>query len=291
MSETYDSSVKPPLPYEKQLELLKDRGLIVTNDFVAVEILKRISYYRLTAYTLTFKKNDIFYPGTTFDLIYRHYEFDSKLRNIVMELIEHVEIAFRTHIAHEIAYNFGPLGYLEPANFRDPDNHKSFMIELTKSIEKSKDPFIEHHQTKYKGQFPTWVAFEVLTFSSISMLYKNLLLRNQKNIAREHYRGLDYTEISNWLHLLSIVRNRCAHYSRLFNQTLNLDIKFRSTDKKLDLRNRTLFAVIFNIKYLIKEDIWKSWVTRLEALTTEFNEVDIRLLGFNEDWYALLGRN
>jgi len=290
MSDSDEAQVKAPLPYEEQLNLLKLRGLIVTNENDAIEILKRVSYYRLTAYALTFKKNDIFTPGTTFELINRHYEFDSKLRNIMMEIIEHVEVAFRTHIAHEIAYNYGSLGYLDPSNFRDQDNHKTFLNELTKSIHKSKDPFIEHHQKKYQGQFPAWVAFEVLTFSSISMLYKNLLLTNQKNIARTHYTGLDYTEISNWLHLLSIVRNRCAHYSRLFNQTLNLDIKFRSADRKFDLRNRTLFAVIFNIKYLITDKKWKPWLTNLEALIAEYKEVDIRLLGFNEDWYALLSK-
>ena len=177
----------------------------------------------MTAYTLTFKKDNIFTLGTTFETIYRHYEFDSKLRNVLMEIIEHVEIAFRTHIAHEIAYNYGPLGYHDSSHFRDPTNHTAFIKELAKSIDKSKDPFIDHHRTRYQGQFPTWVAFEVLTFSSISLLY-NLLLDNQKSIARTHYRGLDYTEISNWLHLLSVVRNRCAHYSRLFNQSLNFAI-------------------------------------------------------------------
>lgn len=221
-------------------------------------------------------------------MVYRHYEFDSKLRNLMMEIIEYVEVAFRTHIAHELAYSYGPLGYCDASNFRNPDNHQVFMKELTKSIEKSKDPFIEHHKVKYLGQFPSWAAFEVLTFSSISMLYKNLLSVNQKNIARSHYPGLDYTEISNWLHLLSIVRNRCAHYSRLFNQSLNLDAKFRPTDKKMEIRNRTLFAVIFNLKYLINRKTWQSWVTKLEALISEYTEVDVRLLGFNEDWHSLL---
>ncbi|QAY66950.1 Abi family protein [Paenibacillus protaetiae] len=83
--------VKPPLPYEEQLQLLKSRGLIVNDEIAALNILKRISYYRLTAYTLTFKQQDIFTSGTTFETIYRHYEFDSKLRNIVMEIIEHVD--------------------------------------------------------------------------------------------------------------------------------------------------------------------------------------------------------
>jgi abortive infection bacteriophage resistance protein len=288
MSNPQQFQVKPPLPYDEQLNRFKERGLIVSDDNEAIETLKRVSYYRLTAYTLTFKKDDIFTPGTTFETIYRHYEFDSKLRNILMEIIEHVEIAFRTHIAHEIAYKYGPLGYQDPAHFRNTINHEAFTNELVKSIDKSKDPFIEHHRTRYHGHFPSWVAFEVLTFSSISMLYSNLLLDNQKSIAKTHYRGLDYTDISNWLHLLSVVRNRCAHYSRLFNQSLNLDIKFRPIDRNLDITNRTLFAVIFNLKYLIKDRKWISWVTKLEALITEYREVDIRLLGFNEDWHRLL---
>lgn len=281
--------LKPPKTIEEQLVILRSRGLIIKNEEHAIDILKRVNYYRFTAYLLTFKNKDVVYPGTTFEKIYRHYEFDSKLRNLIMEIIEYVEIAFRSHIGYEIGHKYGPLGYEEAGNFRDQGNHSKFIKDLRRSILKSKDPFVLHHSVEYNNQFPSWVAFEVCTFSAISMIFKNLLIEDQKHITRKYYEKIDYQEIANWLHILSIVRNRCAHYSRMFNHIFTLGVRFRPRDKALEIRENRLFAAIFNLKYLVlNEPTWKNWVTRLEALISGYQEVDIRLLGFPEDWYALL---
>jgi len=45
---------KQPLSFEEQLQLLKDRNLIVDNDIKALSYLRGISYYRLSAYYLPF---------------------------------------------------------------------------------------------------------------------------------------------------------------------------------------------------------------------------------------------
>lgn len=68
-----DASVielKPPTTYEEQLDLLRSRGLIIPNEVNAITVLKRINYYRFTAYTLTFKENDKFFSNVTFDIQY-----------------------------------------------------------------------------------------------------------------------------------------------------------------------------------------------------------------------------
>ncbi|MDP3268324.1 MAG: hypothetical protein Q8M40_04680 [Legionella sp.] len=41
---------KPYLTFEQQLELLKSRGLEVTNDITALEYLRRLGNYRLSGY-------------------------------------------------------------------------------------------------------------------------------------------------------------------------------------------------------------------------------------------------
>ncbi|MCU6340243.1 Abi family protein, partial [Enterobacter quasiroggenkampii] len=108
-------------------------------------------------------------------------------------------------------------------------------------------------------------AVEVLTFSWLSKLYKNLKSKDKKEISR--YYNVHFDEITNWLHTLTIVRNRCAHYSRLFNQKLPVNVKFRKRDKGFEIRDNQLYAIIFNMKYLIKEDqTWNSWVAELESI-------------------------
>ena len=75
-----DSYPKPAKTYEEQIQLLKSRGLVVESEDFASEVLSKINYYRLSAYTLTLKKDDRFYEGVTFEQLYSLYEFDRKLR-------------------------------------------------------------------------------------------------------------------------------------------------------------------------------------------------------------------
>lgn len=46
---------KPHLTYQQQIELLKNRGLIVKDEQFAIIKLQHISYYRLSAYFLPFQ--------------------------------------------------------------------------------------------------------------------------------------------------------------------------------------------------------------------------------------------
>ena len=63
--------VKEPITFEAQLQKLKGRGCIIENEAKAIEVLKNINYYRLTAYFLSFKKDQKTYlEGTTFENVY-----------------------------------------------------------------------------------------------------------------------------------------------------------------------------------------------------------------------------
>jgi len=57
---------KPFLTYQQQLDLLKSRGLVVHDDEKALSTLRSISYYRLSAYSLTLRTNDVFHAGVGF---------------------------------------------------------------------------------------------------------------------------------------------------------------------------------------------------------------------------------
>ncbi|PKQ92252.1 hypothetical protein CXK86_06105 [Paenibacillus sp. BGI2013] len=82
--------MKAPTTYEEQLEKFKNRKMTIENDVEAITILKRIHYYRFTAYALTFKQDtsDNYIEGTTFNKVYKHYLFDAALRNHFMKIVE-----------------------------------------------------------------------------------------------------------------------------------------------------------------------------------------------------------
>lgn len=58
---------KPALPYADQLALMVSRGLVCSDGTRALEWLKRIGYYRLSAYFVPFRVpgTSSFQPGTT----------------------------------------------------------------------------------------------------------------------------------------------------------------------------------------------------------------------------------
>lgn len=82
------------IPYPKQLisfpdqiALLKQRGLVFTDETKALHLLRNISYYRLSGYwypLLADKQNHLFKPGSTFDAAYNIYKFDSELRKLII---------------------------------------------------------------------------------------------------------------------------------------------------------------------------------------------------------------
>lgn len=92
---------KAPLTFDQQLELLTERGLIISDKERANNFLSRINYYRLSAYYVPFEKSKHqFKNNVYFSDIQNIYEFDKKLRNLIYEAVETIEIALRTSIAY-----------------------------------------------------------------------------------------------------------------------------------------------------------------------------------------------
>ena len=82
-----ENRIKKPITFKEQIELLESRNLKVEDKEKALRILSRINYYRLSAYMITFKINDEFKDGITFEKIYELYEFDKRLRNMFIGIL------------------------------------------------------------------------------------------------------------------------------------------------------------------------------------------------------------
>jgi len=86
---------KPALTFAEQANRLLSRGLVADHNEL-VNILKAVSYYRLSAYWHTFRiegdPDDRLRPGTTLTMVWNRYVFDRQLRLLVMDAIERVEV-------------------------------------------------------------------------------------------------------------------------------------------------------------------------------------------------------
>lgn len=114
----------------EQLKILKSRGLIIEDKSIAKEFLLYNNYYRISGYSLTLRKNDIFYESTTFQNIIDIYNFDHEFRHIILKYIEKIEVKFKSIYAYEFAKLYGSTGYLDKSNFTNEEKYQKI---ITKS--------------------------------------------------------------------------------------------------------------------------------------------------------------
>lgn len=284
--------IKPPTTFKEQLELFKKRNMYIENPEFAEKVLQRVSYYRLSAYALSLKNpqtKDQFLKESSFNKMYSLYEFDRKLRLLLLGALELIEVAFRTHISYEIAHQFGPLGYQDEGNFINAEFHKLSMEELNTFIKKSRkgELFIEHHFKKYEGIIPIWAAIEVSSFGFLSKFYKNIDEEVKKNIAKTNY-DVPYIYLESWLQTLSSIRNICAHYGRLYNKKLTFKPKLFKDDRKQFVNDR-VFAAVYIIERLLTRPDGNRFIIDLEALILQYEtSIESSLIGFPFNWKEIL---
>ena len=118
--------------YEQQIEELRNKGIIIDYD-EGLRFLQNVNYYRLSAFFLPYKSN---LKGVLFSRIVRLYEFDSKLRALLVPLIETIEIRFRSRIAYIFSERYGAEGYLESSSFSSRHDHEAFIAHIKKNVSK-----------------------------------------------------------------------------------------------------------------------------------------------------------
>ncbi|SDE10081.1 Abortive infection bacteriophage resistance protein [Bhargavaea beijingensis] len=285
---TVPSFPKPPKTYSEQVAILKSRNMIVADEEKAIRKLAQLNYYRLTAYALSFKEGENYREGTRFDHIVEIYEFDQRLRNTLMRYLEQIEINLRTTIAYHLAHTYGPLGYRNQDYFYSAPKHKEFLEKLDDNISKrsTDELFIAHHIENYHRKFPIWVSVEVLTFSNLSMLYSNLLRKDQLAIAKKHNTKPFY--LINWLHSLSYLRNICAHYSRLYGKNLRIPSKqLNNIPNTVDPQK--LFSSIAALCFLLPQTDRENFIIEIFALIENYIEwIELKEIGFPNDWRSVL---
>ena len=282
---------QPPMTIDEQVENLKNIGLIVEDEEYAKRILNDISYFRLIkAYSLTLKsKNGIYAENVSFEQLVELYRFNANFRQIIFPEIEKVEINVRCRVANYFAEQYGVLGYLEEDNFVNPKYHQSFIDDIEGEIRRNaKAPFVKNFRDNYEGgKLPIYALVEVFSFGTLSKFYKNMKNPDKKAVAKSF--GVGFTYLESWLESISYVRNICAHYGRLYNAKLSKTPMLYKEYSEIGIGNNRIFGVLLCIKQLLKNDShWNIFVDKIELLFEKYESVDIKTMGFPENWKELL---
>lgn len=320
MVENFDEKIpymKKPLSIKTQIAKLKDRGLIIDDENLASEYLMNISYYRLRAYTYPFQNNtdpDADHKFIQQDVYFKDiidlYCFDRRLRSLIFNAIEKIEVAIRTKIIQIYSESTNDSHWFEnqslfSENIVTLKNGEQKLIydklleDIVREVDRSNEDFINHYKKKYSTPKnpPAWMSLEVVSMGTLSYLYKLLKKdRNKKAIAKQF--GLSEIFIlENWLHAFSILRNSCAHHSRIWNRRFiirmllpyNTDSLFLDKDTIRKIRDNKLFAYLCCIKYILDRispgnDFYKNLN---ELITNGGKLLSLKEMGFPDNWKYL----
>ena len=302
---------KPHCTYSELVNILLDRGMMIPDRERAERKLSQIGYYRLSGFWFPCRevekdisgkgklhpktrlpiRKDKFQDGVDFNKIVELYLFDKKLRLLMIDAIERIEIHIRSVVAHEMGYH-DPLAY-QKDSFINPKKLKTWEDNYTKRIRnhwmewrtkqqglinRSQEDCIKWHKVTMK-KIPFWVAVESWDFGTLSKYYSMLKAKYQRKICLRIDVQNEKT-LENWLHEINILRNRCAHHSRIWNQSLNnplpvLPIPY-FTKLTLDERAMTRIYGIICIMWFLVKKIGPSshWLESIASLINSKPPID-----------------
>lgn len=287
---------KPPLTLEQQADLLLSRGM-VGDRHLMVSRLGVVNYYRLSAYWYPFRNpDDTLKAGTTFETVWRRYVFDRRLRLLVMDAIERIEVALRTQLAYRHAHQYStPFAYADdPAALPGltPDQRIRFLGQMQEETQHSKETFVTHFRGKYGSDhacLPVWMACEIMTFGCLLTLFRGSDHAIQKAVAA--VLGVHDVVLSSWFLTLNTIRNICAHHGRLWNRELGVKPKLPGSRRNpqwhtpVAVGNDRIFGILTICKHCLNRIAPQShWGDRVRALLDEFQEVPRLNMGIPNNW-------
>lgn len=128
-------SLQKPRTIDEQLRLLKTRGMNFDSEELARACLAHISYFRLKYYWKDMvdpdSEDEEFLESARFEDVVRRYDFDRRLRLILFDAIEVIEVALRTKIIQHMSLSAGNgQWYLERRWFEREDYYEDFVLDL-----------------------------------------------------------------------------------------------------------------------------------------------------------------
>ena len=293
---------KPPLDIPAQIALLKSRGMTFADEARAHRVLSHVNYYRLRAYWLPFEKlgqapatenNHFFQDRTEFDEVYSLYVFDRRLRVLLLEAIERVEIALRTHWAQVLAEKYGSHAYLSEDIFYRKNVYANCITSLDEELQRSKETFVKHYQSKYTepSRPPIWAIAELLTLGGLSKWIENINARQDRQAIAARFQ-LDEVVVRAFAHHLTHIRNICAHHGRVWNRKFTLIMTIPKQPKNLheqfnrdQIEERKIYNTLVMLTWCIRAiNPQTTWPQRVKELLLTRSEQDLKAMGAVETW-------
>lgn len=281
---------------DEQIEILKNKGLIIDNKEEAKEILLRENYFFINGYRHVFLRSEYdrsFLPGTNFRELCALFVFDRKIRNILFKNILIIENNLKSVISYQLSrkYGYREKDYLKPTNFDYVNYKKSQVNDLLKKMQRQiringpLNSATSHYQSNY-GYIPLWILVKVLSFGIVCELFSIMKYEDRKDISAIF--EIDPETLYNYLPILANYRNLCAHEDITYdNKTQKIieDTKYHSL-LNIPMSNgdyiygkNDLFALVIIIKQMLRSQEFSLFMEEIsiviDSLTSKLKTIKI----------------
>lgn len=294
---------------DEQIEILKNRGLVINDIDGTKRLLLRENYFFINGYRHIFLKNrngNDFIKGTTFEELYAVFQFDRNFRNILFKNLLIVENNLKSILSYCLSKKYGikEKDYLKPSNFsQDIKKIRQVNDVLSKIKRQIKLNGRQHsatlHYLSNYGYVPLWILVKLLSFGMINELY-SILKPEDKLLIAEYY-NLDVETLGIYIGLLSNYRNLCAHEDVVYDHKTQKEIPDTRYHRILDIPTMNdeyeygkndIYAVVIMLKQVLDERDFSSFIGEVSY---ELSLLDGRVevipqrkildrMGFPENW-------
>ena len=295
---------------DEQIDILKNKGLKITDVRYTKEVLLRENYFFINGYRHLFVNKDrTFKQGTTFEELYSLFLFDRALRNIIFKYLLVIENNLKSIFSYQLSkkYGYKEKDYLKNNNFTTAPEKQAQLNDLLRKMKRqirvngSQHTATQHYASNY-GYIPLWILVKVLSFGIISELYQVLKPEDQKEIASIF--GIEVDTLIVYLPILANYRNLCAHEDILYENKTQKEIDDTIYHKILGIEKeegdyiygkRDLFALVIIMKQLLQAEDFKNMTIELDNIiqTLNYNLHSISIdkvfkrMGFPLNWMDL----
>ena len=295
---------------DEQVDILKNKGLVISDAKYAKEVLLRENYFFLNGYRHLFVNKDrSFKQGTRFEELYSLFLFDRHLRNIIFKYLLVIENNLKSIFSYQLSkkYGYKEKDYLKNNNFTTAPEKQAQLNDLLRKMKRqirvngAQHTATQHYAANY-GYIPLWILVKVLSFGIISELYQVLKVEDQKEIADVF--GVEVDNLIVYLPILANYRNLCAHEDILYENKTQKAIDDTVYHKLLNIEKvedeyvngkYDLFALIIIMKQILKHEEFKNMSYEIEnvieTLNYNLNVIKIKdvldRMGFPLNWKDL----
>ena len=295
---------KQILTMEQQVQSYIDAGMVITSRADVENALKLVGFYRLRGYSFHLYNNATkkYAPGTRFEDILKLYQFDRELAGLIFSMISKIEVSLRVRLVEALLIHGDPLVLQDSSIFKDKKLYWQNMSTIASEIARSNDVFIKHNFDNHEGEVPVWATVEVLSFGTLSKIIKNLKtgIGSSYAILAANYQykskkgnlvNPSQKMLASWIQSVSVLRNMCAHNSRIYNRTIHTAPEIPDVDKVTPTPAHSgLYQALLAMKYLrLSDEEWVVFVDEFDKLLQKHKSIiSITAMNLPTEWKAHL---